>query len=44
MGNWGWFHWLKDDVDTLKAIRDTLKDEKQIEVIDKLIAKAEEEE
>lgn len=44
MGLIGWFHWMKEEVDTLKAIRDTLKDEKQIEVIDKLIAKAEEEE
>ena len=44
MGFFGWFHWMKEEVDTLKAIRATLKDEKQIEVIDKLIAKAEEEE
>jgi hypothetical protein len=44
MGLIGLFHWMKEEVDTLKAIRATLKDEKQIEVIDKLIAKAEEEE
>jgi len=43
MGYYGWFSWMKEDVDVLKAIRATLKDEKQIEVIDKLIAKAEEE-
>lgn len=43
MGYFGWFHWMKEEVDVLKAIRATLKDEKQIEVIDKLIAKAEEE-
>lgn len=41
MGNWGWFHWLGEEIDKLKALREITKDEAQLKIIDELIAENE---
>ena len=38
MGDWGWFHWLSQDVDKLKVIRSMTKDAEQLVLLDEVIA------
>jgi hypothetical protein len=38
MGEWGWFHWLSQDVDKLKVIRSMTKDAEQLILLDEVIA------
>lgn len=38
MGDWGWFHWLSQDVDKLKLVRSATKDAEQIKILDEVIA------
>lgn len=37
MGLIGWFSWLGEDLDKLKALREITKDEKQLSILDEVI-------
>lgn len=37
MGTWGWFHWLSEQADKIKTVRDMTTDAEQLKILDELI-------